>query len=154
MKKLMMIGLMAITPFIATPIHSVSSEAATLVLAEAGYAGSMIATRRQDIAHPVYGGALMAMSVANAIELIDLANQTSSLLIRGTSRAILGYTLFAVSAHCLTDNSFPFNSSIGGFMCRSIVSICAIIGGLDAIRGTNDIINNCTKTTVHSTTSS
>jgi|GEM_PF-1590269 len=145
MKKLMMIGLMAIAPLIATPSHSITPETIKLALAGTGFVGSMAhALGNEPGPHslPIIG----LLGGAGWV-LVNLAEQSKSLLIRGTSKAIIGYSGMAIFAQELArDPNFAGTFGIeldktGAFLYRALTHFAAIGYGVLAADGTKDIIN-------------
>src|SRR6185436_20297637 len=116
MKKLMMIGLIAVTPFVATPSHSISPEVVKLVLAGTGYIGSMKELIQNGLG--AHNAAVVAFNIASGFALADLSHQTSSLLIRGISDAVAGYSQLALYASCLTQDLSHFDKT-GVFLYNS-----------------------------------
>ena len=138
MKKLMMIGLIAITPFVATPSHSISPEVVKLVLAGTGYIGSMKEMIQNGL--DAHNAAIGAFNIGSGLALCHLADQTSSLLIRGISGAIIGYTALAGYASGLTQDLSHFDKT-GAFLYRSVGVLGVILSGSIAAKGTKYIID-------------
>jgi len=140
MKKLMMIGLMAIAPLIATPSHSITPETIKLALAGTGWIGS--------IAQAISNGPgphnlpIIGLLGGAGWVLGTLAEQSQSLLIKGTSKAIIGYSGLVLAAQLLAKNadSLGFDTT-GTFLYRAVAHLVAIGYGVAAADGTKDIIN-------------
>ena len=126
MKKLMMIGLIAVTPFMATPSHSISPEAVKLVLAGAGHIGSA-PYFIHDNNNFLQTLPLFALHLGSFIALIDLQSSDST-LIQGISKTILGYVSLAAQAKKLKTDSW----GVIGAICASIM---AAIGTKEIIDG-------------------
>ena len=142
MKKLMMIGLMTIAPLVATPAQSMS-DTVKLALAGTGFVGS--------IAHALEPGphnlSVIGLAGGAGWVLNNLIDQSKSLLIRGTSKAIISYSALAMLAQELArDPNFAGAFGVefdktGAFLYRTLIHLSAIGYAVGAASGIKDIIN-------------
>lgn len=144
MKKLMMIGLMAITPPCRNPAQSMS-DTVKLALAGTGFVGCIARALGNDPGP--HNLPIIGLLGGAAWVLANLAEQSQSLLIKGTSKAIMSYSALAILAQKLTrDPNFAGAFGIeldktGTFLYRTLVHLVAIGYAIGAAIGTKDIIN-------------
>ena len=137
MKKLMMIGLVAITPLVVTPTQSMSPE--TIKLALAGTA------RVASTAYVLQGKAInipwLVLHWGSRSILERLIDPSNSRLIQGTSKALIGYSriLLHNSLYALID-SCKFSSEVTA-LCHLACWIRMGFSIAQAFDGTQDVIN-------------